>query len=335
MSLWDDMYEAFLSSERKEFLPSKYWVELNKKTQKQLEKYGYENFKRTIAINYFTWLISPWNEQIRYLISNLPVQSVVKNLVRTILAKKHKYFSWAQSLSYNFLTYMLYEYVSRNDLIHLLDNLNEPKEGNPPELYINNKLISQDLANSVLEFKSIMDSGIDRGGIKTIIELGAGYGRTAYVFLKLLPDVRYFIVDIPPALYIALNYLSNSFKHKKVFGFKRFKKYSEVEEEVERSNIAFFLPYQLELLPNKTADLFINISSLHEMRLEQINYFFNEINRLTRKYFYFKEWKVSRVPYENIVIKEKDYPVYKDWDCVYWRECAVQTNFFEALFRFK
>ncbi|MFH1397401.1 MAG: putative sugar O-methyltransferase [Candidatus Omnitrophota bacterium] len=333
MPLLNDMFEVFLSSNRKELFPSKYWVTLNKKNLEQLEKYGYDNFKRTIALNYFTWLVSPWDEQIKYLAGNLPVQSVIKNAVRTLLTGKHKCFNWAQSLSYNFITYMVYEYVLRRDKARLLDSLNEPLEGNPPEVYLKQKLISQDLANSVLEFKAIMDSGIERKSIKTIIELGAGYGRTAYVFLKLIPGVRYFIVDIPPALYIAQEYLSHQFKNRKIFGFRKFKQYSEIKGELEDSDIAFFLPTQLEALPDKAADLFINISSLHEMKKEQISYYFNEINRLTQKYFYFKEWKVSRIPGDNITISEQDYPVAKGWELIYWKECLIQTKFFEALFK--
>lgn len=65
---------------------------------------------------------------------------------------------------------------------------------------------------------------------------------------------------------------------------------------------------------------------------ENIN-FFNQIVRLTKKYFYFKEWKVSKIPCDNITICEKDYPVAKNWELIFWKECLVQTKFFEALFK--
>lgn len=330
----NEMFESLLSLRtRKEILPSKYWVELNKKNLEQLEKYGYENFKKTIALNYFTWLVQPADEQIRYLIKNLPVSSVVKNVFRALRSRKHEHFSWKQSLYYNFLTYMIWDYVSRNDNEHILDKLYEPNEGNPPAVYLSKELISQDLANSVLEFKSIMSSIVDKSSIQTIMELGAGYGRTAFVFLNIIPDLRYIIVDIPPALYLSQRYLSDQFQQKKIFKFKIFNDYSEIQEELDSSNIAFFLPNQLDLLPEKMVDIFINISSLHEMRFDQIEYYFNSIDRLTKKHFYFKQWKKSVIPFENITIEESDYPVRKQWSQIYWRECKVQTYFFEALFR--
>ena len=47
------MYDEF-PRYRKEILPSKYWEELNRKNLQQLADSKYENFKRTLARNYFT-----------------------------------------------------------------------------------------------------------------------------------------------------------------------------------------------------------------------------------------------------------------------------------------
>ena len=68
------------------------------------------------------------------------------------------------------------------------------------------------------------------------------------------------------------------------------------------------------------------------MRMDQIRYFFGEINRLTRHYFYFKQWKETTVPFENETIRESDYPIPTDWKQVYRQQCAVQHKFFEALY---
>ncbi len=39
------------------FLPSGFWADLNDKNRKMLEAEGLSNFKRTVAQNYFSWLI--------------------------------------------------------------------------------------------------------------------------------------------------------------------------------------------------------------------------------------------------------------------------------------
>jgi hypothetical protein len=158
-----------------------------------------------------------------------------------------------------------------------------------------------------------------------------------------MPHLRYIVVDIPPALYISQRYLAGQFPDRKVFRFRNFCDYSEVMDEFHESQIAFLLPGQLELLPDRTADLFLAIDSLHEMRPEQIEYYFDLIDRLTGRFFYFKCWKNTKIPYDNITLTEGDYPVRPHWFKVFWRDCklltfptwwdgkVVESTYFEAL----
>jgi hypothetical protein len=139
-------------------------------------------------------------------------------------------------------------------------------------------------------------------------------------------------VDIPPALYIAQRYLTSVFPDRRVFAFRPFDNYENVREEMEDCSIIFLTPNQLEMIPDKSIDLFINISSLHEMRMDQIRFYFREIERLTRKYFYFKQWKETQVPLENETIREADYPIGSSWTLINRQQCAVQHKFFEALY---
>ena len=320
-----------LAGAPKEMLPSKYWEELNRKNLAQLAEQGYENFKRTLARSYFTWIVRPSDAQIRFLRDRLSFPTVAGAGLRTLFSGKHPPLTWAQSKSYSFLSRLLWAYAAAQDP-ELLAKLEEPLEGNPPRLYRAGRLISQDLANSMLEFRSILAPEVDRREVRTILELGPGYGRTAFVFLSLLPGVRYVLCDIPPALAVSERYLSSVFPDRRVFRYRPFGSYDEIREEFERAQIAFLLPHQLELLPERGVDLFVNISSLHEMRLDQIRYYFTVLGRLVRRYFYLKEWRESNIPFENVTIREGDYPIPAAWKRIYWRPCAVQEYFFEALF---
>ena len=321
-----------------EHLPAKFWIITSEKHISQLKEKGYVNFKKTLALNYFTWVIKTrrfWqDDQLKYLISRVPPLSILKNVfraVKAIFTNKFRNLSFLKLVLYNFLVYMLWDYVSRLDNESVLEKIKEPIEGNPPKIYLKKKLISQDLANSVLEYFSIMEK-LNKNEINSILELGAGYGRTAYVFLKMIPNVKYIIADIPPALYVAERYLSNQFRDKKIFKFRDFKNFNEIKEEFDQANIAFFLPFQLALLPPNNSDLFINISSFHEMRHDQIEWYFKLIDSLIGKYVYIKQWKTTKLGYEDITISEKDYPIREKWNKIYWRECRVKTRFFEALF---
>jgi len=316
----------------KVILPSKYWQKLNQKNLQQLADSRYENFKRTLARNYFTWIVNPWNKQIRFLMREAGIWQSLRIFGSAIVSPRHNLLKRKHTIYYNMLTNLLWSYVEKNDPAGNLNRLVEPPQGNPLQVKRDGRLISQDLANSLLEYQAIMHPQVDPKRVSTILELGPGYGRSAYVFLELQPNCRYILVDIPPALFVAQRYLSEVFEDRKIFGFRAFKDFESVREEFEQADIVFLTPNQLELLPGKSVDLFINISSLHEMRMDQIHYFFGEIERLTKSYFYLKQWTKTTVPLENETITESDYPVGEDWTLIFRQQCKVQAKFFEAVY---
>jgi putative sugar O-methyltransferase len=327
----DEMYQA-LSSAPPEILPSEFWKGYNQKNLAQLEQSGYDNFKQTAALNYFTFVAGFRDPQINHLVSQLPTTSLPGLFWRTLTSGKHALLSWKGSMNYNLITHLVWEFARQHDPDQLLERLHEPEEGNPPRVMREDRLISQDLANSMLEYRAVMESDELTQPIHTVMELGAGYGRTAYVYLSLQPGLRYLVVDIPPALYLAERYLSSQFKDRRIFRFRPFSSFAEIEDEFNQAQIAFLLPNQLELLPDKGVDLFINISSLHEMRRDQINFYLDQINRLTRHYFYCKQWKESVNAADSIVVKEADYPFPASWKRLYRRDGLAQNRFFETLF---
>jgi len=310
-----------IDSFKTDIKPSKYWLELNRRNLAQLESTGYENFKQTLALNYFTFILSPRDDQMRFLMKKLGKVASTMNLIKSIPLRGHDLLTWKQSIAYNYTARMLWDYAK--------PPLEEPLEGNPPKVFRCGKLISQDLANSYLESKSIGE-GMPRP--RTIMELGAGYGRNAFAMMKLMPSVKYIIVDIPPALYVAERYLTSVFPERKAFRWRQFKSFKEVKAEFECADMAFLTPDQLELMPGRAVDLFMTISSLQEMHPRQIGYYMKQAARLA-SHIYLKQWSVSRIPFDEITVTEKDYPIPAGWKKLYWRQCGVQTEFFEAMLK--
>ena len=308
---------------------SKYWVDLNRRHTERVSSAGIANFKRTLAKDYFTWMrVLPWDSQIRYLVRHLPPAATLRAVFGTFSPLKHAHIPLAEGLALNFLTRLLWQYAER-EAPRQIAVLSEPEVGNPPKITHGGRLVSQDLANSILEFKSI-----DRVAHGTVCELGGGYGRNAFVISSLGPVSKYIMVDIPPALGVAQEYLTAVFPGKRHFLFRAFGSFEDVRTEYDAADFVFLLPHQIALLPAASVDLFVNISSLHEMRLDQITHYLAEIRRLVRPggHFYLKAWKASHVPFENVVVREEDYPL-SEWQEVFRRTPAVQTRFFETLLR--
>ena len=228
---------------------------------------------------------------------------------------------------------LLWEYVRRHDDRGLLKRLEEPELGDPVVAGYRGRRISQDLCNSVHELISAtaaLPGG--RPGAGGVLELGGGYGRVAWAFLEAFPEARYILCDIPPALAVAQQYLTTLFPDHRTFRFRHFECHADIADELAACQIAFLTPNQLELLEPLKVSLFVNISSLHEMRREQIAHYLAQADRHTDGYFYTKQWERWHNTEDDVVIARADYPIPPAWRTIYERRHPIQRAFFHALY---
>jgi len=337
--------------------PSAFWEQLNEAHLRWLEERGFDAFKRTVNQQYFQFVpVSPFTprearnhplrEQYRSIsrqfraVLGRSLRRPTPRVLSASLVDERATTALDQLPSrrarklYAIYVAALWEEVGRRGGRDLLDRLEEPALGSPISIHYRGRSTSEDLCNSVLELISMTEPLPGKrpppGGV---IELGAGYGRLAWVFLSAFPDTRYIVVDIPPALAVSERYLSELFPDRRIFRFRHFREGTEVEEELARAQVAFLTPNQLDLISPLSSELFVTISSLHEMRPEQIDFYLHQVARHCDGYFYFKQWQESVNPPDQIVIRREDYPIPADWVPIFDRPHPVQTAFFEAMYR--
>ncbi|OGO54091.1 MAG: hypothetical protein A2Z32_13180 [Chloroflexi bacterium RBG_16_69_14] len=326
------------------YRPSRFWDGLNERNRRQIVEIGFASFKRTVNQNYFNWLIvGPRHPQFRRLLRSWltrPRPSVFgARLVdwedvevrddRIQPFRRLRARRW-----YALFVALLWEFARRRGARHRLDVLQEPMLGNPILIRHGRRSISQDLANSALELDAIEEAlthSLAAG--ETVIELGAGYGRLAWMALASTPGLRYILVDIPPALAIAEEYLTSLFPQRRAFRFRHFDRHEDIAAELGQAEIVFLTPNQLDAIPPQRADLFINISSFQEMRPDQIANFLVQVGRHTDGIFYMKQWRTWANQVDGVTIRQEDYPIPASWELVYEREHPVQADFFEAAYR--
>jgi putative sugar O-methyltransferase len=324
----DRMFAALERGDRI-FWPSEFWKEHNRRNIEDLKLRGLGDLKRTVAKTYFTFVEEP--DQFMYLARRMRFADWPR-ILSGALRLQDDGLSFQHSVQLSLLTKMIWLYAQRQDSSGLLDRLDEPEVGNPFRITLGGRLVSQDLANSVLEYLSISSAVKLDQNIKSVCELGAGYGRNAFVFMKALPSAKYIVVDIPPALFVSQYYLTEVFPDRAAFRFREFASYESVQREFEASRVAFLLPHQLKLLPKKSIDLFINISSLHEMLPSQISAYLELVDEVTSGWFYMKQWRRSMNRYDRIVVEKSHYPIPPGWRELFNRTPLVQRKFFEALY---
>jgi putative sugar O-methyltransferase len=214
----------------------------------------------------------------------------------------------------------------------LLDLIPEPAVGDPVLVRYGARTVSEDLCHSVEEYSSIVSGLPSDRSCDTIVEIGAGYGRLAYVFLRASRDVRYHIVDIPPALFVAQWYLTSVLPDVPVFRFRQFRTYEEVADEMAGARLVFLEPQQLALLPDDYADLAISISTLHEMVPDQVSWHLATIDRLCRVACYLKQWRHFYNETDRVLMTRASYRLPGAWEQIFDRAPLAPRSFFEALY---
>ena len=116
--------------------------------------------------------------------------------------------------------------------------------------------------------------------------------------------------------------------------FRPFSNFEEIASEYAKADIIFLTPDQLMSLPKDSADLFLAVDCLHEMKPEMISHYFNEAERLS-SYIYFKCWQKTTVPYDNIYYSSESYPVHASWNLLFKESCVIPSDFFHAFYRMK
>jgi putative sugar O-methyltransferase len=151
---------------------------------------------------------------------------------------------------------------SDKDLYHKINNRNF---GNPYAVKHFETEIDYDYYYSIQEYKTLKTHvSLEK---KTVLEIGAGYGRLCHSFLSLETIEKYIIVDLPETLYISKIYL------KAVLSEELFRKITFVDALNEFSY--FF----------EDVDIVINVASMNEMLAEVVDNYLKWIDKHS-KYFY-------------------------------------------------
>lgn len=230
--------------------------------------------------------------------------------------------------------WMYWSEIKKKDSLNLLQTLDEPRLGGAKTYTIQGKKITHDLLQSIDEFYAIFPYFPNNDNHSTILELGAGYGRLAYVFSKAMKNNTYIVVDMPGSLIISQYYLSRVFSKEKILTFQESMKIKKfTKKTLSKYQIVFLTPWQLPDMSEKTVDIFINIYSFQEMTTKQISNYYILIDRICKNLFFSKQLVRSYNPKDELIINQKDYPKYKHWEKLFERLSSFNETVFEVLYR--
>ena len=322
---------SFINSESYNFV-SRYWHILNIRAYEHLINKGYKDYGSTIAQNYFTMtdLYDPWID--KAMDSALDTVDIRLN---GDIFKKQNYFTYRQSIFYNYLCILLYSNLKKTKYFDQLYKLQDKTYTgfDDPFIKIDNHKITTDKVVSLLDCEKI-NKAFNLDDISKILEIGAGSGRLADAILSLEANKKYVICDIPPAIFISYKRLQVAFPEKKISLLFDVTNKDELEKKINESDISFIFPHQLDLFSKNFIDLVLAVDCLHEMDQKTIQNYFEKINKLTNK-FYFSVWDETLLPYSKKIFSKNtrlnylkgDYNVPKNWDNIFKENPVFPSNY--------
>ena len=332
------LVDSYLISDSLKF-SSKYWNKLNIHTLDQINNLGIEKFHTSVSNSYFTW--KSINDDFIKGLFNFFDKHQLANIDPKNLLTKHNGFTITQSINYNLITILLYQYLLKNNQLEKLEILekNDFMIDNCPRLKINKLTITEDKLHSLIEFNQI-GKIIKEDNLKlNYLEIGAGSGRTTETVIRLDKRVdKYIIADIPPALYINFLRIKHSFNNLKVKMCVNIESTKELEKSIDKNDILFIFPHQLKYFKDKFFDVSIAIDCLHEMKKKTIKKYMEIFNKKS-KFLYFKVLEETYVPYDYKnylnVNNEKDYYINTTWKQIYKEKCICPSNYMELAYETK
>lgn len=298
-------------------MTSEFWAELANAHEAALHDQGFTAVKRVQALRYFTWQWSPGrlrgSHQARYLLRRVPAATVLRAIVERadLSARSWMPVEWGriERWLYVVASRLIWEVAVSRGSPEVVA-LPEPELGAPFPVHWRGRLISQDLGNTAIEVRTIQEALAGRVP-ERILEVGAGYGRTAYALLSLFPSAAYTIVDISPALEISRWYLTSLFPDR---------------------DLTFVQAHNAD--PATPFDLAVTISSLAEMTREEVARYVGLFGHLASPgaVVYLKQWARWRNPIDDIEYSFDDYAP-AGGKLVLRRRAPVQTAFLEAAWR--
>jgi hypothetical protein len=168
-----------------------------------------------------------------------------------------------------------------------MSTLSQPRHGNQYGAFIDGEFVT--VTSFPLEVYAGIIAGIlqprqDRGERSPIVaELGAGYGVQAYYILSKLRTAAYLDLDLPETLCLAAYFLAKTFPDRSVllYGESDFSNGSLKEHDL------LFMPaWEIEKLPARSIDLFLNEFSLGEMTRQATTNYVQHIARASNYFFH-------------------------------------------------
>ena len=173
----------------------------------------------------------------------------------------------------------LWNYFNQNK--HTFETLNMPRFGNLNGAEFRNNFIVYGAPLNHI-YSEIIKKYFKDDKKNRIVELGAGFGKLPYYYLRNLKNFSFIDFDIPEILLLASYYLIKSFPDKK---YLLYNESIFTNNDIEEYELIFLPNWEIEKINPNTIDITVNKNSLGEIEPDAAKNYINKIHKFTDIFF--------------------------------------------------
>ena len=188
-----------------------------------------------------------------------------------------------------------------------INQISESSIGGGERFSFDGRQYSRSMLN-YLRALNLLKREVDTTNLKSILEIGGGYGTLGEILLKASPNSFYINVDIPPVAAVATYYLQNVFGSHNVLTYSESRKLDIINlSKLKRKYKAVILcPWQLPLVKGET-DLFANFMSFQEMEPKIVKNYIKLVQPLVKNHILLRNTAIGK----KIALKKGEIGVIK------------------------
>ena len=163
-----------------------------------------------------------------------------------------------------------------------IDSVSESDAGGGERFEFDGKSYSRSMLN-YMRALNLLKKTVDTSGIRSVLEIGGGYGTLGEILLKAQPEGSLYVnVDIPPVAAVSTYYLQQVFGADQVLCYTDSREMAQIDLEAlkGRYKAVVLCPWQLPKLKGQF-DLFANFMSFQEMEPDVVANYISLVAPLT------------------------------------------------------
>ena len=263
------------------FQATEFWRAASLQITDELRREGFHSFRRLSSTrNFFVPSYGPPG--------NILTETLVSQLEATLLATTARdskaHLTLMQSLNgeaWALSDYRVFLAGDRPSISPKLASVTESLVGQPPDsFHIDGRRFSRSMLN-YLHGLVFLKQQLGEAGIRTVLEIGGGYGTLGEILSQAGSDYTYIDVDIPPTSAVASYYLSSQ-PQVDLIDYESTRGMGEIRQPLPGQQM-ILCPWQISRLRG-SVDLLWNFISFQEMEPEVVRFYLEQGHRLNARY---------------------------------------------------